>query len=261
MRGCGRHCAGSERDRELALIKVAATPRTRSQVFELVEVFRARIVDLAPESMIIEMTGVESKIEGDPGAQRRRRAHSGDLPQRQADYAPRPSHQWRAEALNVARICRRRGCEVVDGPSRNIFSAVILSGAQRSRRIRVAFLQRNLILKKHFTTRKGKERKPWQKHFTITMPTYPDSGQEGRHIGYGSQGHAHALNLKDSGVEVKMACPLRNRTPSPRRRRRLDVIPPAEAAKWADVVILLAPDQIQARSGRKIEPEPGGGKL
>ena len=50
--------------RELALIKVAASPRTRSQVFELVEVFRARIVDLAPESLTIEMTGVESKIEG-----------------------------------------------------------------------------------------------------------------------------------------------------------------------------------------------------
>jgi len=50
--------------RELALIKVAATPKNRSQIFELVEVFRARIVDLAPESMMIEMTGVESKIEG-----------------------------------------------------------------------------------------------------------------------------------------------------------------------------------------------------
>ena len=50
--------------RELALVKVAASPRTRSQVFELVEVFRARIVDLAPESLMIEMTGVESKIEG-----------------------------------------------------------------------------------------------------------------------------------------------------------------------------------------------------
>ena len=50
--------------RELGLIKVAATPRNRSQVFELVEVFRARIVDLAPESLTIEMTGVESKIEG-----------------------------------------------------------------------------------------------------------------------------------------------------------------------------------------------------
>jgi len=43
---------------------VAATPHSRSQIFELVEVFRARIVDLTSESLIIEMTGVESKIEG-----------------------------------------------------------------------------------------------------------------------------------------------------------------------------------------------------
>src|SRR5579863_1077341 len=50
--------------RELALIKVAATHQTRSRIFELVEVFRARIVDLTAESMMIEMTGVESKIEG-----------------------------------------------------------------------------------------------------------------------------------------------------------------------------------------------------
>ncbi len=50
--------------RELALIKVAATPQTRSRIFELAEVFRARIVDLAPESLMIEITGVESKIEG-----------------------------------------------------------------------------------------------------------------------------------------------------------------------------------------------------
>lgn len=50
--------------RELALIKVAATPATRSHIFELVEVFRARVVDLAPESLMIEITGVQSKIEG-----------------------------------------------------------------------------------------------------------------------------------------------------------------------------------------------------
>ena len=50
--------------RELALIKVGATVRNRSQIFELVEVFRARIVDLTAESLMIEMTGVESKIEG-----------------------------------------------------------------------------------------------------------------------------------------------------------------------------------------------------
>ncbi len=50
--------------RELALIKVAVTPRNRAQIFDLVEVFRARIVDLTSESLMIEMTGVESKIEG-----------------------------------------------------------------------------------------------------------------------------------------------------------------------------------------------------
>lgn len=50
--------------RELALIKVAATAATRSHIFELAEVFRARIVDLAPDSLMIEITGVESKIEG-----------------------------------------------------------------------------------------------------------------------------------------------------------------------------------------------------
>jgi acetolactate synthase-1/3 small subunit len=56
--------------RELCLIKVAAGPNSphglhsRSQVFELATVFRARVVDLAPESIMLEMTGSASKIEG-----------------------------------------------------------------------------------------------------------------------------------------------------------------------------------------------------
>ena len=50
--------------RELALIKVAATHRNRSNIFELAEVFRADIVDVATESLTIQLTGVESKIEG-----------------------------------------------------------------------------------------------------------------------------------------------------------------------------------------------------
>jgi acetolactate synthase-1/3 small subunit len=50
--------------RELCLIKVAAGPKTRSAIFELATVFRARIVDLAPESIMLEMTGAASKIEG-----------------------------------------------------------------------------------------------------------------------------------------------------------------------------------------------------
>jgi acetolactate synthase-1/3 small subunit len=50
--------------RELCLVKVAAGPKTRSQIFELANVFRARVVDLAPESVMLEMTGAASKIEG-----------------------------------------------------------------------------------------------------------------------------------------------------------------------------------------------------
>ncbi len=56
--------------RELCLIKVAAGPQSphgmgsRTQIFELANVFRARVVDLAPDSIMLEMTGSASKIEG-----------------------------------------------------------------------------------------------------------------------------------------------------------------------------------------------------
>ena len=49
--------------RDLALIKVAAAPQSRSQVLELANVFRARVVDVAPESLTIEITGTEDKID------------------------------------------------------------------------------------------------------------------------------------------------------------------------------------------------------
>jgi acetolactate synthase I/III small subunit len=50
--------------RELALVKVATTAETRAQVMQLVEVFRARVVDVSPASLIVEITGTEDKIDG-----------------------------------------------------------------------------------------------------------------------------------------------------------------------------------------------------
>ena len=50
--------------RDLAMIKVAATNEARSHVLELASVFRARVVDVAPESLTIEITGGEDKIDG-----------------------------------------------------------------------------------------------------------------------------------------------------------------------------------------------------
>ena len=49
--------------REMAIIKVWATPQTRSEIVQLVDIYRAGIVDVGPESLIIEVTGTEDKIE------------------------------------------------------------------------------------------------------------------------------------------------------------------------------------------------------
>jgi len=48
--------------RELALIKVKATPATRSEIIEIVDIFRAKILDVAPDSLVIEVTGGEDKV-------------------------------------------------------------------------------------------------------------------------------------------------------------------------------------------------------
>jgi acetolactate synthase-1/3 small subunit len=55
--------AGPSVMRDLAMIKVAANPETRSHLLQLVQVFRARVVDVAPESLIVEITGTEDKID------------------------------------------------------------------------------------------------------------------------------------------------------------------------------------------------------
>ncbi|MFC1923913.1 acetolactate synthase small subunit [Chloroflexota bacterium] len=49
-------------DRELALIKVKATPTTRSEIMQIVDIFRAKIVDVAADSVIVEVTGDEDKL-------------------------------------------------------------------------------------------------------------------------------------------------------------------------------------------------------
>ena len=66
-------------------------------------------------------------------------------------------------------------------------------------------------------------------------------------VGYGSQGHAHANNLRDSGVK-EVAVALRPGSASAKKAEAagLRVTTPAEAAKWADLVMVLTPDELQA---------------
>jgi ketol-acid reductoisomerase len=65
-------------------------------------------------------------------------------------------------------------------------------------------------------------------------------------VGYGSQGHAHALNLRDSGAK-DVAVALRKGSPSAKKAEgeKLAVMEVAEAAKWADVMMMLTPDELQ----------------
>ena len=79
-------------------------------------------------------------------------------------------------------------------------------------------------------------------------------------FGYGSQGHAHALNLKDSGVSVRVALADGSRSRAKAEAEGLTVTSGAEAAAWADVVMVLAPDTKQrAIYDESIAPnlEPG----
>ena len=66
-------------------------------------------------------------------------------------------------------------------------------------------------------------------------------------LGYGSQGHAHALNLRDSGVK-DVVVGLREGSGSAKKAKdeKLEVVSPSEAASWADVVMVLTPDEGQA---------------
>jgi ketol-acid reductoisomerase len=67
-------------------------------------------------------------------------------------------------------------------------------------------------------------------------------------VGYGSQGHAHAMNLRDSGVKDVVVA-LRPGSASAKKAEGagFKVMTPAEAAKWADVVMVLTPDELQAK--------------
>jgi ketol-acid reductoisomerase len=70
-------------------------------------------------------------------------------------------------------------------------------------------------------------------------------------IGYGSQGHAHANNLRDSGVEVTVALRPGSTSAAKAEQAGLSVRPVAEAVAWADLTMVLAPDEHQARIYRE----------
>lgn len=80
-------------------------------------------------------------------------------------------------------------------------------------------------------------------------------------IGYGSQGHAHALNLRDSGVNVRVGLRPGSKSQARAEAEGLEVSQVGEAANWADIITLLVPDTDQpALYTKHIAPYMGPGK-
>ncbi|NGM11932.1 ketol-acid reductoisomerase [Verrucosispora sioxanthis] len=80
-------------------------------------------------------------------------------------------------------------------------------------------------------------------------------------IGYGSQGHAHALSLRDSGVDVVIGLPEGSKSRPKAEEQGLRVLTPAEAAAEADVIMILAPDTAQRHIyAESIAPNLSAGK-
>jgi ketol-acid reductoisomerase len=80
-------------------------------------------------------------------------------------------------------------------------------------------------------------------------------------IGYGSQGHAHALNLKDSGVQVRVGLPASSESRAKAKASGLSVGTVAEVAAWADVIMILVPDTVQPEVYKKeVAPHLSAGK-
>jgi len=80
-------------------------------------------------------------------------------------------------------------------------------------------------------------------------------------IGYGSQGHAHSLSLRDSGVEVVVGLQEGSKSRAKAEEQGLEVKTPAEASAWADVIMVLAPDTAQRKIyAESIAPNLTAGK-
>ena len=79
-------------------------------------------------------------------------------------------------------------------------------------------------------------------------------------IGYGSQGHAHAQNLRDSGCSVVIGLAAGSKSRASAERDGFTVLEVAEAAKGADIIVILAPDPTHRRVYEQIAPSLGRGK-
>ena len=194
--------------RELALIKVRADATTRGQIIEAVNLFRAKVVDVSAESLVVEATGTPGKLTALLNL---------------------------LEPYGIREIAQSGMVTLSRGPRGIVTSQVtqIRSNRMEEKEIQVAV----------------------EMFYDDDADLSIIQGRKVGVIGYGSQGHAHSLSLRDSGVEVKVGLKEGSKSREKVTEQGLEVDTPAEVAKWADVIMLLAPDTAQAEIFKNdIEP-------
>ena len=191
--------------RELVLIKVLCTREERQQITTMADIYRANIVDVAKNSLIISLTGSQSKID---------------------------SFIALLDGFKITELARTGITGLARGAANLLF--ITFGGICKMAEAKIYYQSDcNLSLLD------GK---------TIAI------------IGYGSQGHAHALNLKDSGCHVIIGLYEGSKSWKRAEEQGFEVFTAAEAAKQADIIMILINDEKQAKLYKEdIEPnlEPG----
>ena len=189
--------------RELVLIKVRADASVRTQVIETVNLFRAKVIDVSPESVTIEATGTRSKLDA------------------------------------LLRMLDPYGIRE------------IVQSGRRRRRPWAEVHHRDSLVHSSITNKSPMNR--GEVNSVAVEMFYDDDADlsiiQGRKvavIGYGSQGHAHSLSLRDSGVDVRIGLKEGSKSRAKAEEQGLTVGTPAEVSEWADVIMVLAPDTAQA---------------
>ncbi len=170
--------AGHAIERELAMIKVAGKGENRVEALRLAEAFRARVIDATTESFVFELTG--SAGEDRPI----RRADAADRPRRSLPHRGRRHDARQGPDVIGRRRWRFIGHNGLISPDGN--SALEQGWSFGAERLRPSTWRKSTDMRVYY-----------DRDADINLI----KGKKVAVIGYGSQGHAHVLNLRDSGVK------------------------------------------------------------
>ncbi len=206
-------------EREMILIKVNAEPPARAEILRIGDIFRAKVVDVTPTTYTLEVTGDEAKIEA-------------------IIELLRP--------FGIQELVRTGKVAIARGPKTRLRKVPERLGkpAPAGRARRTEDPQGGRV--RGLTSTKERTSTCRPRSTTTRTPTSACSrGKKIAIIGYGSQGHAHALNLKDSGQDVVVGLYKGSKSWAAAEKDGLKVMSVNDAAAAGDIVMILLPDQTQ----------------